>query len=49
MVIRRFGFAGPAASMKDLAHDHGWSHTQTRDVLGGAIDKLRTRLSADPG
>ena len=49
LVISRFGFAGPAASMKDLAHDHGWSRTHTRDVLGGAIDKLRTRLTPDSG
>ncbi len=47
LVIRRFGFHGPATSMKDLAHDLGWSHAQTRDVLGGAIDKLRARLTAD--
>jgi hypothetical protein len=46
-VARRFGFNGPVTSMKDLAHERGWSHTQTRDVLGGAIDKLRTRLTAD--
>jgi DNA-directed RNA polymerase sigma subunit (sigma70/sigma32) len=46
-VTRRYGFHGPATSMKDLAHDLGWSHTRTRDVLGGAIDKLRTRLTAD--
>jgi hypothetical protein len=47
LVTRRFGFNGPAMSMKELAHDLGWSHSQTRDVLGAAIDKLRTRLTAD--
>ena len=47
LVARRFGLHGPAMSMKDLAHDLGWSHGQTRDVLGRAIDKLRTRLSTD--
>ena len=47
LVARRFGFNGSATSMKDLAHELGWSHTQTRDVLGGAIDKLRTRLTTD--
>ena len=47
LVARRFGFNGAATSMKDLAHERGWSHTQTRDVLGGAIDKLRTRLTTD--
>jgi hypothetical protein len=49
LVTRRFGFGGPAMSMKDLAHDLGWSHTETREVLGRAIDKMRTRLSADSG
>ena len=47
LVARRFGFNGSATSMKDLAHELGWSHTQTREVLGGAIDKLRTRLTTD--
>ena len=47
LVTRRFGLYGPATSMKDLAHDLGWSHAETRDVLGRAIDKLRTRLTAD--
>jgi hypothetical protein len=47
LVARRFGFIGPVTSMKDLARAHGWSHNQTRDVLGGAIDKLRTRLTTD--
>ena len=47
LVARRFGFNGSATSMKDLAHERGWSHTHTRDVLGGAIDKLRTRLTTD--
>ena len=47
LVARRFGFSGAATSMKDLAHERGWSRTQTRDVLGGAIDKLRTRLTTD--
>jgi DNA-directed RNA polymerase sigma subunit (sigma70/sigma32) len=48
LVARRFGFNGSdATSMKDLARALGWSHTQTRDVLGCAIDKLRTRLTTD--
>jgi hypothetical protein len=47
LVARRFGFHGPPMSMKDLCHDLGWSHTETRDVLGGAIDKLRVRLTTD--
>ena len=47
LVARRYGLNGPATSMKDLARDLGWSHAETRDVLGGAIDKLRTRLTAD--
>jgi DNA-directed RNA polymerase sigma subunit (sigma70/sigma32) len=47
VVARRYGLDGPAASMKTLAHDLGWSHSETRDVLGRAIDKLRTRLTPD--
>jgi hypothetical protein len=46
-VARRFGFHGPPMSMKELSHDLGWSHTQTRDALGRAIDKLRVRLTGD--
>src|SRR5262245_66280044 len=49
VVIRRFGFFGPAASMKDLAHDRGWSHTHTRNVLGGGMRKHRTSLSPGCG
>jgi hypothetical protein len=33
--------------MKTLAHELGWSHSETRDVLGRAIDKLRSRFTAD--
>jgi DNA-directed RNA polymerase sigma subunit (sigma70/sigma32) len=47
LVARRFGLHGPPASMKDMSHDLGWSHTETRDVLGRAIDKLRVRLTPD--
>jgi DNA-directed RNA polymerase sigma subunit (sigma70/sigma32) len=47
LVARRYGLHGPPASMKELSHDLGWSRTETREVLGRAIDKLRVRLSAD--
>jgi DNA-directed RNA polymerase sigma subunit (sigma70/sigma32) len=43
---RRFGLHGPATSMKDLARDLGLSHAEAREVLGRAIDKMRTRLAA---
>jgi hypothetical protein len=34
-------------SMKELCQDLGWSHAETREVLGRAIDKLRVRLTTD--
>ncbi len=45
-IAHRFGFDGPPWSMKDLARELGCTHADARDVLGGAIDKLRARLSA---
>jgi DNA-directed RNA polymerase sigma subunit (sigma70/sigma32) len=47
LVARRFGLDGPPMSMKELSHDLGCSHTETRDMLGRAIDKLRVRLTPD--
>jgi DNA-directed RNA polymerase sigma subunit (sigma70/sigma32) len=47
LVSLRFGLHGTPMSMKELSHELGWSRTETRDVLGRAIDKLRVRLSAD--
>jgi DNA-directed RNA polymerase sigma subunit (sigma70/sigma32) len=45
-VWRRYGLDGPAWSMKELAHRLGCSRTEARDLLGGALDKLRQRLLA---
>lgn len=45
VLSRRFGLQGRPQSMKELAHGIGCSHAETRDILGGAIDKLRTRLT----
>ncbi|HUF84667.1 MAG TPA: hypothetical protein VMQ81_08780 [Acidimicrobiia bacterium] len=42
---RRFGFHGPPESMKRLAHDLGCSHADVAEILGRAIDKMRTRLT----
>jgi hypothetical protein len=47
LVTRRFGLGCSPMSMKELCQDLGWSHAQTRDVLGRAIDKLRVRLTTD--
>jgi hypothetical protein len=41
----RFGLAGPRCSMKTLAQDLGCSRADAREVLGRAIDKMRTRLT----
>ncbi len=45
VLSRRFGLAGPPCSMKVIARDLGCSHADARDVLGRAIDKMRTRLT----
>jgi DNA-directed RNA polymerase specialized sigma24 family protein len=43
----RFGLDGKVPlSMKDLGDELGCSRSEARDVLGAAIDKLRTRLQA---
>jgi DNA-directed RNA polymerase sigma subunit (sigma70/sigma32) len=46
VLSRRFGLRHPAESMKELSRHLGCSHAQTRELLGGAIDKVRTRLIA---
>lgn len=46
VLSRRFGLHHPATSMKDLSQRLGCSHAETRALLGGAIDKVRTRLTA---
>jgi len=43
-IERRFGFDGAPASMKELCATLGCTRTEAREVLGSAIDKLRSRL-----
>jgi hypothetical protein len=38
------GTEGAPHSMKDLASELGCNHAEAREVLGGALDKLRRRL-----
>jgi len=45
-VAHRYGLDGPACSMKELARQLECSHAEARDLLGGALDKLRQRLLA---
>ena len=45
VLSQRFGLAGPACTMKVIARDLGCSHAAARDILGAAIDKVRTRLT----
>lgn len=45
VLSQRFGLAGPACTMKDIARDLGCSHAAAREILGSAIDKMRTRLA----
>ena len=45
LLSRRFGLHGPPESMKRLARELGCSHAEARELLGGAIDKMRTRLT----
>jgi DNA-directed RNA polymerase sigma subunit (sigma70/sigma32) len=40
----RYGLDGTPHSMKDLASELGCNHAEAREVLGGALDKLRRRL-----
>jgi hypothetical protein len=45
VLVRRFGFSGPPESMKDLARHRGCTHAEATEVLGRAIEKMRTRLA----
>ncbi|MGH9030671.1 MAG: hypothetical protein ACRDY4_05265 [Acidimicrobiia bacterium] len=47
-LARRFGLHGPPESMKELSHGLGYTHAEAREVLGRAIDKMRTRLTDRP-
>jgi hypothetical protein len=41
------GKGGLPHSMKNLASELGCNHAEARDVLGGALDKLRRRLRTE--
>jgi DNA-directed RNA polymerase sigma subunit (sigma70/sigma32) len=45
-VVHRYGLDGPPCSMKELAQQLECSHGEARDLLGGALDKLRHRLTS---
>ncbi|HEX6313074.1 MAG TPA: hypothetical protein VF152_15795 [Acidimicrobiia bacterium] len=45
-LARRFGLHGQPESMKDLCRDLGCTRAEAREVLGSAIDKMRTRLTS---
>jgi len=47
ILFMRFGLDGESpASMKQIAHQFELTHAEVRDLLGCAIDKMRTRLGA---
>lgn len=47
VLLDRFGLRdGRARSMKELASSSGLTHTQVREVLETALDKIRLRLAA---
>lgn len=47
VVLARFGLLeGRARSMKELAREHHMTHTQVRELLEHALNKIRTRLAA---
>lgn len=47
MVLHRFGLRdGRARSMKELAREHGMTHTQIRELLESGLHKIRERLEA---
>jgi DNA-directed RNA polymerase sigma subunit (sigma70/sigma32) len=47
ILFSRFGLDGaPPASMKDMARRFELTHSEVRELLGCAIDKMRTRLGA---
>jgi len=46
-VVRRYGLDGPPCSMKELAQQLECSHAEARELLGGALVKLRARLTSN--
>ncbi len=48
-LFRHFGLRGEhPLSMKELCLALGCSYAETRELVGSAIDKVRTRLTAGP-
>jgi len=46
VLFLRFGLRdGRARSMKEIGHTLDLTHSETRDVLGRAIEKVRTRVA----
>ena len=45
-VALRYGLDCDACTMKELSRRLGCSHAEAREILGGALDKLRNVLSA---
>lgn len=45
VISRRFGFDGRPASMKELAAEFRCTHAEAAAIVGGAVDKLRVRLT----
>jgi len=45
-VTHRYGIGCPECTMKELAVRLECSHAEARELLGGALDKLRQRLLA---
>ncbi|HYT38654.1 MAG TPA: sigma factor-like helix-turn-helix DNA-binding protein [Acidimicrobiia bacterium] len=48
VLFLRFGLAdGRARSMKEIARTLGITHSQARELLGRAIEKVRTRVALE--
>ena len=47
VVSRRFGLNTQSESMKDIASDLGFTHAQTREILGCALSKLKAKLLSE--
>jgi RNA polymerase primary sigma factor len=48
VLFLRFGLSdGRARSMKEIAHTLGVTHSQARELLGRAIEKVRTRVARE--
>lgn len=47
VVLDRFGLRdGRARSMKEMARSRGLTHTEVREILETALDKIRRKLAA---